>query len=169
MRLRILFGTIVTVQVVGMLVYLSRTFSALLGIPPVPWVVYEVVEVAAAVCLILGTGMGIALLTRLFRRNRAVEEQLQVASGALSDLIDARFAEWQLTPAERDVALFAIKGLSLQEIAEMRQTSAGTVKAQTAAIYRKAGVSGRPQLIAHFVEDLMEPIVAQAAPVSPKP
>ncbi|MGR3492759.1 MAG: helix-turn-helix transcriptional regulator, partial [Shimia sp.] len=89
----------------------------------------------------------------------AMEEQLQIASGALSQLIDKRFDEWDLTPAERDVALFAIKGLTLQEIATVRDTSTGTVKAQTAAIYRKAGVSGRPQLIAHFVEDLMEPVI----------
>jgi len=32
----------------------------------------------------------------------------------------------------------------------------GTVKAQTNAIYRKAGVSGRPQLLSLFIEDLMD-------------
>ena len=54
-----------------------------------------------------------------------------------------RFDDWALTPAERDVALFALKGLSLAEIARLRSTSQGTVKAQTNAIYRKAGVTGR--------------------------
>ena len=57
---------------------------------------------------------------------------------------------------QRDVALFAIKGLSTQEIASLRNTAEGTVKAQTNAIYRKAGVSGRPQLLSLFIEDLME-------------
>lgn len=71
------------------------------------------------------------------------------------DLLAERFAEWGLTRAERDVALFAIKGLSTAEIAGLRQTSEGTVKAQTAAIYRKAGVTGRPQLLSLFIEDLM--------------
>jgi DNA-binding CsgD family transcriptional regulator len=71
------------------------------------------------------------------------------------DLLAQRFEEWALTPAERDVALFAIKGMSLAEIATLRATSEGTVKAQTAAIYRKAGVSGRPQLLSLFIEDLM--------------
>lgn len=61
-----------------------------------------------------------------------------------------------LTPSERDVAWFTIKGLSLAEIARMRQTSDGTVKAQSNAIYRKAGVSGRTQLLSLFLEDLME-------------
>jgi DNA-binding CsgD family transcriptional regulator len=71
------------------------------------------------------------------------------------DLLEDRFADWQLTPAEREVALFAIKGLSLAEIAAVRQTSEGTVKAQTNAIYRKAGVSGRPQLLSLFIDELM--------------
>ena len=61
-----------------------------------------------------------------------------------------------LEEAERDVALFSIKGLSTAAIAEMRQVSEGTVKAQTNAIYRKAGVSGRPQLLSLFIEDLMD-------------
>jgi DNA-binding CsgD family transcriptional regulator len=71
------------------------------------------------------------------------------------DMLQERFVEWGLTPAEKDVALFSIKGLSLQEIAKLRNTSEGTVKAQTNAIYRKAGVSGRPQLLSLFIEDLI--------------
>ena len=72
------------------------------------------------------------------------------------DLLQERFDDWGLTPAEQDVALFAIKGMSTQEIAALRSTSEGTVKAQTNAIYRKAGVSGRPQLLSLFIEDLMD-------------
>ena len=71
------------------------------------------------------------------------------------ELLNDKFVEWGLTPAERDVAFFAIKGLSTQEIAELRQTSEGTVKAQTFAIYRKANVSGRAQLLSVFIEDLI--------------
>ena len=61
----------------------------------------------------------------------------------------------KLSPAERDVAWFTVKGLSMQEIARMRETSDGTVKAQSNAIYRKAGVSGRYQLLSQFVDELM--------------
>ena len=53
------------------------------------------------------------------------------------------------------MALFAIKGMSTLEIAALRNTSEGTVKAQTNAIYRKAGVSGRSQLLSLFIDDLM--------------
>jgi DNA-binding CsgD family transcriptional regulator len=91
------------------------------------------------------------------RRTRAAEEALRRASSAFMDVLEERFDDWSLTPAERDVALFAIKGLSTAEIAALRETSEGTVKAQTAAIYRKAGVSGRPQLLSLFIDDLMSP------------
>ena len=69
--------------------------------------------------------------------------------------MQSRFTDWGLTSAERDVALFAIKGMSTQEIAVLRGTAEGTVKAQTNAIYRKAAVSGRSQLLSLFIEDLM--------------
>ena len=45
--------------------------------------------------------------------------------------------------------------MSVQEMARLRDTSEGTVKAQTAAIYRKAEVTGRPQLLSLFIEDMM--------------
>jgi DNA-binding CsgD family transcriptional regulator len=77
------------------------------------------------------------------------------------DLLEERFGEWALTPPERDVALFAIKGMSTAEIAMLRMTSEGTVKAQTNAIYRKAGVSGRPQLLSLFIDDLMRDDVTE--------
>lgn len=69
--------------------------------------------------------------------------------------INARFASWRLTPAERDVAWFTMKGMSISEIADLRGTSQGTVKAQGNAIYRKAGVGGRVQLLAAFMDELI--------------
>ncbi len=85
-------------------------------------------------------------------RTRIVAE----SKDRIRELLEQRFGEWGLTPAERDVALFSIKGLSTGEIAALRATSEGTVKAQSNAIYRKAGVSGRPQLLSLFLEELMD-------------
>ena len=99
----------------------------------------------------------------------SAQERLRRASGAFLDLLEERFAEWVLTPAERDVALFAIKGMSTAEISVLRATSEGTVKAQTNAIYRKAGVSGRSQLLSLFIDDLMRDdgtVRAAAQPLS---
>jgi DNA-binding CsgD family transcriptional regulator len=52
--------------------------------------------------------------------------------------------------------MFAIKGFSTQDIADFRGVSEGTIKAQTNAIYRKAGVSGRSQLLNLFIDELVE-------------
>ena len=122
---------------------------------PIAWQTREFLEIGAAVGLLLGFVLGAIALRRTRRRQQAAEAQLRVASGAFMELLDERFTEWGLTPAERDVALFAIKGMSTQEIAGLRATSEGTVKAQTNAIYRKAGVTGRPQSLSHFINDLM--------------
>ena len=122
----------------------------------------------AAVGLLLGLGLGAVVLARAVRGRTVAEEGLRRASGAFMDLLEERFAEWGLTPAERDVALFAIKGMSTAEIGALRNTSEGTVKAQTNAIYRKAGVTGRPQLLSLFIEDLMRDDVPQGAVVQPQ-
>ena len=146
-------------------VFLWDLLSSLLGLrtAPISWQTRELMEIGAAVGLLLGLATGGVLLHRAQRRSARVEQQLRVASGAFADLLEEKFSEWGLTNAERDVALFAIKGLSLQDIASVRNTSEGTVKAQTAAIYRKAGVSGRPQLLSLFIEDLMGEALVDAA------
>jgi len=101
------------------------------------------------------------MLMRLIRRQAHFRRVLSVASGALHDLIEAYFDSWALTAAERDVATFAIKGLSNAEIAQMRGSAEGTVKAHLNAISRKAGVQGRGALLSMLVEDLMqEPLIA---------
>ncbi|GGE39926.1 helix-turn-helix transcriptional regulator [Actibacterium pelagium] len=127
-----------------------------LPIAPVAWQFLELLEIGAALGLLLGLVMGTILLRHMMRDNARVEEQLRVASGAFMELLTDRFTEWGLTKAEKDVALFSIKGLSTAEIAEMRKTSEGTVKAQTNAIYKKAGVSGRAQLLSLFIDDLFD-------------
>ncbi|TNC69835.1 helix-turn-helix transcriptional regulator [Rubellimicrobium roseum] len=157
---------ILAVQAVSAVLFIANIVFSVLGVAPVAWVVYELTEIGAALGLILGTVLGGVALRRSLIRTREAEARLRAASGAFMDLLEERFAAWGLTPAERDVALFAIKGMSTPEIAKMRQTSEGTVKAQTAAIYRKAGVSGRPQLLSLFIEDLMDgPLEKSRVPV----
>ncbi|MEJ6393811.1 LuxR C-terminal-related transcriptional regulator [Gymnodinialimonas sp. 2305UL16-5] len=137
--------------------FVAEILLAVFGVPlaPIPWLYHELIEIGAAIGLMLGVVIGALFWRAALRRTRIVEAALRAASGAFMDLVNERFDEWGLTPAERDVALFALKGFSLAEIADLRETSPGTVKAQTNAIYRKAGVSGRPQLLSLFVEDLM--------------
>ncbi len=147
--------TIIVVQMICAIFFVSQILSSVLGIAPVSWQIHELIELGAALGLLLGVLLGWIVLRRTMARNIAVEDQLRLASGAFMDVIEERFALWALTPAERDVALFAIKGMSTQEIAKLRQVSDGTIKAQTNAIYRKAGVTGRTQLLSLFIDDLM--------------
>jgi DNA-binding CsgD family transcriptional regulator len=71
--------------------------------------------------------------------------------------IDRQFAAWELTPAERDVALLLLKGYSHKAIAKETERSPQTVRQHAAAVYRKAGLGGRAELSAFFLEDLMLP------------
>ena len=146
---------IVAVQVICAVLFAFKITSSIFGFAPYAWELHELIEIGAAVGLLLGSVMGWIALRRTMARNAEIEDQLRLASGAFMDVLEERFAGWDLTPAERDVALFAIKGMSTQEIAGLRCVSEGTIKAQTNAIYRKAGVSGRTQLLSLFIDELM--------------
>jgi DNA-binding CsgD family transcriptional regulator len=76
----------------------------------------------------------------------------------LGEAIEAQFTRWNLTEAEREVALLLLKGLSLKEVAAVRATSERTIRAQARSLYGKAGLSGRAALSAFFLEDLLAPI-----------
>lgn len=125
------------VQIACAALYLINLLSSITGIGILSWAVHEFIELGAALGLLLGVVLGAIPLRRTPQRNQVVEDQLKAASGAFMDLLNERFEEWALTPAECDVALFSIKGLSIQEIAGVRDVSEGTIKAQTNAIYRK--------------------------------
>jgi DNA-binding CsgD family transcriptional regulator len=157
MKSRAFIAIVFIIQAICAVFFISDILSSLLGLrsTPLSWRTRELLELGAALGLLLGLGLGAVLLARALKGRTVAEERLRRASGAFMDLLEERFVEWGLTPAERDVALFAIKGMSTAEIGVLRATSEGTVKAQTNAIYRKAGVTGRPQLLSLFIEDLM--------------
>ncbi len=75
----------------------------------------------------------------------------------LGEAIDAQFERWGLTPAEREVGLLMLKGLSHREIAEARSIGEATVRQQAQALYRKSGLRNRSDLSAFFLEDLLLP------------
>lgn len=75
----------------------------------------------------------------------------------LSHAIDAQLSAWKLSTSEKEIAFLLLKGLSLKEIAEIRNTTEKTARAQSIAIYAKSGLAGRSELSAFFLEDLLVP------------
>lgn len=119
------------------------------------------IEAIAAVVLVIGTSFMLLELRRILQRNASMEIGLRAARGEMAIVIDKFFAEWGLSAAERDVALLLLKGLDNESIASVRGTATGTVRAQCASIYAKAGVDGRSQLMSIFMEELLsEPLSA---------
>lgn len=122
------------------------------------------------------TAAGIVILFQITRRQH--DEHLQVIRDleiarlqgqrwrrevrthlkGLGEAIDAQFSRWNLTEAEREVALLLLKGLSNKKVAAVRATSERTVREQARSTYSKAGLNGRAALSAFFLEDLLAPI-----------
>ena len=75
----------------------------------------------------------------------------------LGQAIDAQFTSWALTPTEREVAVQLLRGLGHKQIAGMTGRSERTVRQHAVAVYGKAGLAGRAELAAYFLQDLSLP------------
>ncbi len=113
------------------------------------------IETVATFSLMAAIGVEVKYLLYLLRRQSRLEDSLRLASAAIHDVIEAEFDSWHLTPAEQDVATFLVKGLSTGEIAEMRGSAEGTVKAHLNAIYRKSGTRNRAEMLSVLIDTLM--------------
>lgn len=167
--LKILLPAVLVLQVFCVVFFLADAYADLMGYDTAPGVkesdTFEYLVVLALTCGLAVTAFEVR---RLMRRGSQMESALKAASGAFAELMTQHFDEWGLTASERDVAMLAVKGFSISEIAAMRERRDGTVKAQLNAIYRKADVSGRAQLISLFVEELMGEALINA-PEAEKP
>lgn len=109
------------------------------------------------------------LSSSLDRTHHEAERWRREASALVSGLgvaIEQQFARWGLSAAEQEIALLLLKGLEHKEIAELRNVSETTVRQQARSVYRKGGLSGRHDLAAFFLEDLLAPRPASARPPS---
>ncbi len=135
-------------------------------------------EAAVTLAVVAGLAVLVRRFVRLRRQQRALHEEAselfarlresraeavrwrREAGDILAGLgvaIDQQFVRWELTGAEKEVALLMLKGLSHKEIAGVRQVSEGTVRQQARTVYKKGGVNGRNELSAFFLEDLLLP------------
>lgn len=114
------------------------------------------------------------LMSRTFKLKHSLEDEKQLSIklqaeakswkerskkylDGLSQSIDEQLEKWELSASEKEIAFLLIKGFSFKEIAELRGTTEKTARSQSAAIYAKAGLTGRSQLAAFFLEDLFIP------------
>jgi len=102
---------------------------------------------------------------------RSAERALASFGRALREQFDV----WQLTPAEREVALQLLKGKSHKEIAAAAGRSERTVRQHAVALYDKAGLDGRAALAAFFLDSVALPPSGEpelgtiAEPADPSP
>lgn len=87
----------------------------------------------------------------------------------LGRAVDEQFTAWQLTPAERAIALLLLKGHGHKQIASATGRSERTVRQHAVAVYQKSGLQGRAELAAFFLEDLAvpEPATGRSSPSWP--
>jgi DNA-binding CsgD family transcriptional regulator len=141
-----------------------------------PHVLYELLLIAAAVftSIVLWRGWRTAgrslVRTREALAAQSAERDAWRASArhvldGLARAMDERFDAWQLTPAERAVALALLKGRSHKAIAHESGRSERTVRQHAVAVYQKSGLGGRAELSAFFLEGLMLP--AEGSEVRP--
>jgi DNA-binding CsgD family transcriptional regulator len=158
-----------TVLFLGIVV--GGALDLLLDAPTEWWslhVVYELGLIAAGLLTTawLWSGWGRAEQSAGLLRRSLAERQVERdawrarAERALEGLgraVDEQFRDWQLTPAERDVALMLLKGYGHKEVAALTGRSERTVRQHAVAVYQKSGLQGRAALAGFFLEDLVVP------------
>lgn len=138
-------------QTVAAVFFVGDAFTDLLNFPGTA---HAIIEALVALALILGIVIGGWQLRLTLERLHDQERFLGAARGEMAQIVEGQFEIWGLTSAERDVGRLALKGLDVAGIAAIRNAAQGTIRAQLTRIYAKAGVSGRAQFAAWFVEDL---------------
>lgn len=107
-----------------------------------------------------GTNHGL----RMFE-NRLNEVTLELANyrkrnhsvlTSMREAVDEQFARWSLTESESRLAVLLIQGFSFKQVAGVLNKSEKTVRNQSQALYDKAGMTGRADLAAFFLQDLFK-------------
>jgi len=88
-------------------------------------------------------------------RLASLDGELREARRRHGAAVRHQFEAWRLTDSEQQVAMLMLKGLTLKEIAGLRETREKTVRQQASNIYAKSGLEGRHALAAWFLEDFL--------------
>jgi DNA-binding CsgD family transcriptional regulator len=161
------FAVIFFVQVLltGFFLFDLLSSRVSLSSDPLPWRVRELIELSGALGLLIGIFVSFYELAKTRSRMRMLQSRMRVASSAFYDLVQDEFDAWNLTPKERDVGIFILKGLTNSEISQITDKKEGTFKAQTNSLFKKADVSNRSQFACYFIEVLLqEPLTEHCTP-----
>ena len=123
-----------------------------------------VVEALASISLLVAIFFQVQFLIEVLRRKQSLERTAQMANRAVHDIIEKNFDSWALTASERDIAGLLVKGLSIAEIAKVRNSAEGTIKSHLNAIYRKSGTRSRADVMSQIMDSMIDrPLVDGAA------
>jgi len=113
-------------------------------------------EILATIGLTLGLIEILTYIKELQKSDEKHELQLKHLTEDFDALVHKRFNKWGLTDAEKDIALFMLRGLSNSEISDLRKVAVGTIRVQSHRVLQKAGASSRTELMSIFMEEFMD-------------
>ena len=98
-----------------------------------------------------------ASLARSVAERDTWRKSAESALASFSSAVEQQLSAWDLTPAEREVALLLLKGHGHKQIAARTGRSERTVRQHAVSVYEKSGLGGRAELAAFFLEGLIIP------------
>jgi DNA-binding CsgD family transcriptional regulator len=115
-----------------------------------------VFEIVAVVVLCFGMVFLSSYIADLKDKNARQRAALNSLRADFDSHVYAQFAKWSLTPAESDITLLLMRGMSSKDIADFRNCSVGTVKVHSHNVFRRAGVTSRVELMSLFLDEFMD-------------
>jgi len=161
LRYRIVYAIILTLITIGEAadaLYSLKTHEG----PPI----FALVDFALVIVVAVGLGY-LARMTALdIRRSdaslekarRDLEDFRQKNHELLENMwqaIQRQFIQWNLSVSERKIAEHLIRGYSSKQTAAMLGKSERTVRNQAYSVYQKSGMTGRSDLAAFFLQDIL--------------
>jgi DNA-binding CsgD family transcriptional regulator len=98
-----------------------------------------------------------ASLARSEAERDAWRKNAESALVTFSLAVEEQLGRWNLTPAEREVAILLLKGHGHKQIAARTGRSERTVRQHAVSVYEKSGLGGRAELAAFFLEGIKLP------------
>lgn len=163
-RLPALIMGLIAAQIICAVVFLVDVVTDISEVSGKGWQL--VPEAMASIALFVGIAFEVVYLLHLLKRKASLERSVGMASAALQSVIESHFDDWKLTASERDVAALMVKGLSISEIATVRGSAEGTVKAHLNSIYRKANARNRAEVLSHIMDTLIDKPLLEPAKAS---